>query len=81
MGKIKDEQQFCHADGLFFLWGGGMGKAPDTAHQLGCRPGNSRLVDSDHISPETRVRAGIVSLFGIMGFSTSDAIWGLPFSL
>lgn len=67
---------------LYFLWENGIEKTCETHY----------LIDAGQKIPdwpikiaflgkvETALRSGVKSGFGIMGFSTSDAIWGLWFS-
>lgn len=55
-----------------------------TDYLIGAGPENFRQIDSDYIyvgEVETAVGSDIQPAFGIMGFSTSDAIGGLWFSL
>ena len=77
---VKDQQGFNHADCLFFLRDG-EGPCDRLLHYVGAdqKIPNWLIKITFLVKAETAVELGIKSRFGIISFSTSNAILGLWF--
>lgn len=62
-------------------WGWGVAHMTDDLSDVGQKVPNWRIKTIFLGKVEAAVGSGINSSFGMMGFSTSDTIWGLCFSL
>lgn len=74
-----EKQGLYHWNCLFFLWGMEWFHVTDYLTGADQKTSDWLIKILLLVKVETAIKLGIKSRFGILGFSTSDAIWGLWF--